>query len=121
MAQRLCHVIFDNLVEISKKKKVRGLPRLKKPENVMCKECQLGKMTKSSFKRKSFTPENILDLVHTDLFGPMGVQSYCGARYFILFVDDHTRMMCVNVKIDEYAERNEADSKRELEDYRSFV
>ena len=27
----------------------------------------------------------------------------------------------VNVKIDEYVERNEADSKREPEDYRSFV
>ena len=77
--KRLCHVNFYNLVEISKKKKVRGLPRLKKPENVMCKECQLGKMTKSSFKRKSFTSENILDLVHTNL----------------LFVDDHTRMMHV--------------------------
>ena len=61
----------------------------------MCKECQLGKMTKSSFKRKSFTSEHILDLVHTDPCGPMGVQSYCGARYFILFVDDHTRMMYV--------------------------
>ena len=93
--KRLCHVNFDNLVEISNKKKVRGLPRLKKPENVICKECQLGKMTKSSFKRKSFTSENILDLVHTDLCGPMGVQSYRGARYFILFVDDHTRMMHV--------------------------
>lgn len=74
---------------------MRGLPRLNKPDNVMCKECQLGKMTKSGFKRKTFNSENVLDLVHTDLCGPMGVQSYCGTRYFIPFVDDYTRMMHV--------------------------
>ena len=50
--KRLCHVNFDNLVSINKKKKVRGLPKLKKPKNTMCKQCQLGKMTNSSFKRE---------------------------------------------------------------------
>ena len=29
----LCHVNFDNLININKKKKVRGLPKLKKLEN----------------------------------------------------------------------------------------
>ena len=51
---------FDNLVSISKLKKVRGLPKLKKPENAMCKQCQLGKMTKSSFKSKTHVSEEIL-------------------------------------------------------------
>ena len=35
--KRLCHVNFDNFVNISKMKEVRGLPKLKKPDNVMCK------------------------------------------------------------------------------------
>ena len=35
----LCHVNFDNLVDIRKMKKVKGLPKLKKPENTMCKQC----------------------------------------------------------------------------------
>lgn len=93
--KRSCHVNFENLISISKKKKVRGLLRLKKPDNLMCKQCQLGKMTKCSFKSKTYTSENILELVHTDLCGPMGVQSYCGDRYFILFFDDYIRMMIV--------------------------
>ena len=33
----LCHVNFDNLVSINKMKKLRGLPKLKKPKNTMCK------------------------------------------------------------------------------------
>ena len=34
--KRLCHVNFDNLGSISKMKRVRGIPRLKKPDNVIC-------------------------------------------------------------------------------------
>ena len=60
-------MIFDNLVRISKMKRVRGLPRLKKLDNVMCKQCQLGKMTNSSFKRKTYLANDILELVHTNL------------------------------------------------------
>ena len=33
--KRLCHVNFDNLVSINNMKKIRGLPKLKKPDNVM--------------------------------------------------------------------------------------
>ena len=36
---RLCHVNFDNLISISKMKKVRGYPKLKKPDNTVCKQC----------------------------------------------------------------------------------
>ena len=34
-----CHVNFDNLVSINNMKKVIGLPKLKKPNNVICKRC----------------------------------------------------------------------------------
>ena len=74
-------------------KKVRGSPKLKKPNNTMCKQCQLGKMTKSSFKRKTYSSKEVLELVHTDLCGPITLQSYYGSRYFIMFVDYYSRMM----------------------------
>ena len=37
--KRLYHVNFDNLVSISNMKKVRGFPNLKKPNNMICKQC----------------------------------------------------------------------------------
>ena len=93
--KRLCHLNFDNLIGIIKMKKVRGLQKLKKPDNTMCKQCQLGKMTKSSFKSKTYTSNEVLELVHTDLCGPIEVQIYKGDIYIMLFVDDYTRMMTI--------------------------
>ena len=61
----------------------------------MCKECQLGKMTKSSFSSKTHISSDILELIHTNLCGPTRVDSYYGDKYFIWFVDDYSRMMTV--------------------------
>ena len=61
----------------------------------MCKQCQLGKMTKSNFKRKKDTSSDILELIHTNLCGPIDVQIYCGDKSFILFVDYYSRMMTI--------------------------
>ena len=93
--KRLCHVNFDNLIDINKMMKLIGLPRLKKHENTMYKQCHLGKMSRSSFKSKNHASSEILELVHIDLCGPITPQSYYGARYCILFVDDYSRMMVV--------------------------
>ena len=66
---------------------------MKKPENIMYKQCQLGKMTKSSFKSKTYTSNEVLELVHTNLCGSIEVQSYKGDIYIMLFMDDYSRMM----------------------------
>ena len=89
----MSYIKFYNLVNIRKMKKVIGLANLKKVDNVICKQCQIGKMTKPSFKSKTFTYDDILELVHIGLCGPIGVQSHCGDKYFILLVDAYSRMM----------------------------
>ena len=93
--KRLCHLNFDNLISISNMKKLRELPKLKRPNNIMCKQCQLGKMTKSSLKSKTFTYKEVLEIVHIDLCGPIEVQIYKGDKYIMLFVDNYSRMMIV--------------------------
>ena len=91
--RRLCHVNFDNMVKIRKLKKVRGIPSLKKPNVGLCKNCQIGKMRKSSFKSKNYQSKEVLEIVHTDLCGPIGIESYSGEKFFILFVDGYSRMI----------------------------
>ena len=83
--KRLCHVNSDNLVKIRKHKRLRGIPSLKKPDMGLCKNCQTGKMGKTSFKSKNYHSEEVLELVHTDLCGPIGIESYSGDKFFNLF------------------------------------
>lgn len=105
--KRFCHANFDNLIKVSKSSIVRGLPHLVKLDNVLCKDCQMGNMASVSFKSKSFSLENILDLVHTNLCGSMRTNSYFGDKYFMIFTDDYSKMMWVTF----LRENSEAFSK----------
>ncbi|KXJ73442.1 hypothetical protein RP20_CCG015857 [Aedes albopictus] len=57
-----------------------------------CETCLQGKMSRLPFpkasKRKSSA---ILDLVHSDLCGPMNTVTPGGRRYFLTFIDDFSR------------------------------
>ena len=65
-------------------KRVRGFPKLKKLDNVIYKQCWLGKMTKSSFKSKACPSKEILDIIHTNLCRPIEVKRYRGDKYIII-------------------------------------
>ena len=52
-------------------------------------------MGKTSFKRKNYHLEEVLELIHTDLCVNIGIESYSGDKYFILFVDYYSRMMTI--------------------------
>lgn len=41
----------------------------------------------------------LLDLVHSDVCGPMEVSSFGGSRYFVSFIDDHSNLVCVDEQI----------------------
>ncbi|GLJ31052.1 hypothetical protein SUGI_0621390 [Cryptomeria japonica] len=93
--RRTCHVNFDSLIKLSSTHVVRDLPNIVKPVNLVCKECQLGKQTRISFKNKHHTLDGLLDLVHIELCGPTNVRSVKGDRYFMLLIDDYSRIMWV--------------------------
>jgi hypothetical protein len=69
--RRLGHLNFDNLIKLKNLEVVKDLPRISKPQDSMSKPCQVGKLTRTLFKSKSFTStEKPLQLVHMDLCGP---------------------------------------------------
>jgi hypothetical protein len=89
---RLGHINFDNLVKVNNLGAVRNLPKIIKPSNAMCRHCQLGKQTRIRFKAKEYTTSKLLELVHTDLCGPTRTKRLQGESYFMVFIDDFTRM-----------------------------
>lgn len=57
-----------------------------------CKACILGKQTRIPFPKSSNSRSTkLLELIHTDLCGPMRKTSIGGARYFITFKDDKSK------------------------------
>lgn len=59
-------------------------------KELSCDVCAKGKMSRSPFPKSSGRNTGILELVHTDVCGPMRTESIGGARYFVEFIDDCT-------------------------------
>jgi hypothetical protein len=93
--RRMGHIQFDNLVKISRREEVREMPQITKLTNTLCKHCQQGKQTKTRFKSKEYSMISPLEIVHTDLVGPTTTKGLKGEKYFMLLVDDYTRMTAV--------------------------
>ncbi|KAL0378488.1 UNVERIFIED_CONTAM: Transposon Ty2-GR1 Gag-Pol polyprotein [Sesamum radiatum] len=56
-----------------------------------CESYLKGKMTKKPFVGQSAIAKGLLDLVHTDVCGPLSIPARGGFSYFITFTDDHSR------------------------------
>jgi transposase InsO family protein len=93
--RRMGHMNFDNLVKVSKREAVKEMPQITKPTNTLCKHCQQGKKTKTRFKSKEYSTTRPLEIVHTDLVGPTTTKGLKGEKYFMLLVDDYTRMTAI--------------------------
>ena len=62
------------------------------PRQLLCEPCIKGKMETAPLPQKaSVRAIRPLELLHTDVCGPMPVPSLNGMRYFVLIVDDYTR------------------------------
>ena len=59
------------------------------------KECledvHKGKNTKNSFLKRNSKEKGILDIIHSDIFGPMQITSLSGYSYYASFIDDYSR------------------------------
>ncbi|CAB4020330.1 Retrovirus-related Pol poly from transposon TNT 1-94 [Paramuricea clavata] len=57
-----------------------------------CKGCSMGKMHKNPFPKASLhRASRPYEIIHTDICGPMQVESIGGSRYLVTFTDDYSR------------------------------
>jgi hypothetical protein len=56
-----------------------------------CEVCLLGKMTKACFMGLHERALYLLELIDTDVCGPMSMTARGGFQYFISFIDDYSR------------------------------
>jgi hypothetical protein len=70
---------------------VTGEPHISIENQNVCRGCVLGNFAKASFPNGDTRLAGILDLVHTDMCGPMTRRSLSGCEYYITFIDDYSR------------------------------
>jgi hypothetical protein len=113
--RRMCHIHFDNLVEVNKREAVREMPQITKPTNTSCNDYQQGKQTNTRFKSKEYSTTRPLEIVHTDIVGTTTKKGLKGEKYFMLLVDDYTRMTGV------FFLKNKSESFENFKVYKEMV
>ena len=63
-----------------------------------CKGCAMGKLNRLPFpKQSSHKSSQLLELIHTDVCGPMSIEQIGGSCYFVSFIDNYSRL-CVSLR-----------------------
>lgn len=84
--KRLAHASFKKLQQINASWTM---------ESSTCDICLLGKHTRQPFKESTTKSQGVLELIHTDVCGPMQVKSLQSSLYFVTFIDDYSRKVVV--------------------------
>ena len=90
--RRLGHLGYDNLAKLTNMSTGINLTSadIKTTSADSCDACILGKQHRLPFNASTTITSKPLELLHTDLCGPMPVPSHGGNLYFITLLDDHT-------------------------------
>lgn len=91
--QRFGHLNMKGLRTLAYRKMVQGLPILKNQPK-LCTICMTGKQQRLSFPQKStWRASRPLQLIHSDICGPITPESHSHKRYILTFIDDYSRKM----------------------------
>ena len=69
---------------------VTSMPKLQIDHEAVCKGYSLWTKFNKSFPSSENRAKEILDMIHSDVYGPMYVKSFGGASYYVSFIDDYS-------------------------------
>ncbi len=91
------HVNMQHLKLMEKQNLVGGLPKFRTKEvmSEVCETCQLGKQARHPFPAQTtHVSSKPLEMIHSDVW-TMKTESIRGCKYYVSFIDDHTRKVWV--------------------------
>jgi hypothetical protein len=94
---------------------VCGMPSNSLSKNEICKVCMLGKNIKKAFPSSGNRAQGILDLVHSDVCGPMSSRSLNGCLYYVIFIDDYSRKCWI------YFLKAKSDTFDKFKEFKAFI
>ena len=118
--RRLGHLSQSGMQVLASSGMVTGMPAGLSAANgcafADCEACAMGKSHRAPMPQAATTrATKPLELIHTDVCGPMPVPSLSGSLYFVTFIDDYTRFVVVRPI------RHKSDVLLELRNYVAFA
>lgn len=93
--RRFGHLNIADVKRLSTMKMVDGIEHLDKGEG-LCESCVFGKQNRKPFlKSVGVRSKRALELIHSDVCGPITPNSINGHRYIVSFIDDYTHFTMV--------------------------
>ncbi|KMQ86103.1 retrovirus-related pol polyprotein from transposon tnt 1-94 [Lasius niger] len=89
--KRLGHINEQGMTQLMKK--TEKYKKFSDSTLSPCESCILGKHARKPFPISERRASKKLELLHSDLCGPMSIPSIGGARYLLTLIDDHSRMI----------------------------
>jgi hypothetical protein len=94
--ERLGHLGVDQIKSMAAKGFILDLDIAEDASEHWCESCVHGKQHRQPFPKSNATrAKDLLEIVHSDVCGPINLPSFTGYRYFITFIDDASRMTSV--------------------------
>jgi hypothetical protein len=92
--RKMGHINFKYLSKLSDL--CEGIPKMNLKEECknLCEVCIHAKQTRLPFKNVRQREKRILDIMHTDVCGPIDTETLDGKKYFVTFLDDFSHF-CV--------------------------
>jgi len=89
--KRLRHYHHKGLLQMKSKMMANDIPEL--DDHIPnCKACQSGKQSRKPFPKVTCRATKKLQLIHTDIASLQRMSSLKGSLYYVVFIDDFTRM-----------------------------
>ena len=94
--QRFCHHHLSRVKKLLSGNLVMGFRLDSQADpDLVCEACKAGKMHGDLFPISHSRASRSLQLIHTDVHGPLKVSTHQGYRYWVSFIDDCSRFKAV--------------------------
>ena len=92
--QRMGHIRQKGLLVIKSKGMIEGISNCSL-DFEFYKDCVYGKQNRVKFSTSTTRANGILQLIHSDVFGPVLVPSLGKSLYYVYFIDDFSRRIWI--------------------------
>jgi len=99
--RRYGHLSYKSLATMVQKDLVTGIDTspaaFQEADKTPCEQCQQSRQTRQPFKSTGRSSSKVLELLHSDLCGPISPPTLEGERYVVTLQDDHTGLSMVQL------------------------